>query len=339
MAYMRLLVSNLCNFSCKYCHVFKLTKNESPLKVMDFETMDFSIKSFIEILKRYGDTSLILSLYGGEPLINKKNLSKAIEKYGREYDGVKIDYILNTNGSLLTEEIADFFKKYDLDLHISVDGKKEIHDQNRVDKFNKGTFDRVESALQLIKERKVKAQINSFVFPENINNLCDIVDIAKKFGIPRIYLDLFYDTQGRWLSSDIVSKKYFEAYKYGLQNDVHIGGPWSLIFIRHSKISHPVMNAPKIKVNVEGKFFFGIDPCMEHLSPPENLNYEDFTKIFKIVQNKFYILISENCKYCFLRKSCNGSMINQFMYHTRLNKGWKRSCESAKEIIKLIKNS
>lgn len=339
MAYMRLLVSNLCNFSCKYCHMFKLAKNEFPLKVMDFETMDFSIKNFIGILKRYEENSLTLSLYGGEPLINKKNLFKAIEKYGLEYDGVKLDYILNTNGILLTEEVIDFLKKYDVDLHISVDGKKEIHDKNRVDKFNKGTFDRVEPALKLIKEKKVKAQMNSFVFPENVNNLCDIVDLAKKFDIPKIYLDLFYDTQGRAISSDIVSKKYFEAYKYGLQNGVRIAGPWGFIALKYLKLNPQLVKTPKIKVTVDGKFFFSIDPRMEHLLDLKYLNYDDFTNTFKIVQNKFYALVSENCKYCFLRKSCNGLMLYQFMYHTRLDKGWKRSCESAKEIIKLIKNS
>lgn len=338
MAYLRLNVSNLCTFSCKYCHVFKLMKNKLPLKVMDFEIMDSSIKNFIEILKRYGENFLTLSVYGGEPLINKKNLFRIIEKYGNEHAGVKLDWWVYTNGSLITEEILDFFKRYNVDIHISVDGAKETHNKNRVDKFNKGTFDRVESALELIKAKKVRAQINSFVFPENINNLSDMVDIAKRFDINRVHIDMFYDTQERAISSDIISKKYFEAYKYGLKNGVYVFGPWSRILRRYLKQDHQPHKTPSINITVNGKFSFFLYPLMEPIDL-KYLNYNDIIDSYSEAYNKFFALVRDNCKYCFLRKSCNGSMIYGFMYHTMLNKGWKRSCESIKEIIKLIKNS
>lgn len=297
--------------------------------------MDFSIKNFIQILKKQDETFLTMSIYGGEPLINKKNLFKAIEKYKNEYQGIKINWVVNTNGSLLTEKIVDFFKKYDVDVHLSVDGFEEIHNQNRIDKFNKGTFVKAEKALHLIKQKKVRAQINSFVFPENLNNLFDLIGLAKKFDIQRIYLDLFYDTQKRAIHSGILSKKYFGAYKYGLKEGVKISGPWTRAFLGYTGKKQRIRKTPRITVTAEGKFFFGCNPLMEPLDL-NNLRYDLFIDNFKKIANQFEELVESNCKYCFLRKSCAGSMINQFRYHTRLNNGWKRSCESAKEIIKLI---
>lgn len=338
MAYLRLNISNLCNFSCKYCHVFKLVENKAPMKVMDYETMCYAIEHFIEIIRKHNENSLTLSIYGGEPLINKHNLFRVIEKYQNTYNGIGIEWFVNTNGSLLTEEVADFFKEHNVDVHLSADGFKEIHNMNRVDKFGKGTFDRVEKALSLIKQNNLKAQINSFVFPENINNLIDIVNLAKKYGIRRIYLDLFYDSQNREIRSGTMSAKYFEAYAYGLKNGVHISGPWTPIFKRYTRKNEAFdkKRVPTIDVTVEGRYFFKCSPRMEPLTL-DKLNDNDFISNWKQNMEQFRALVDNNCKYCFLKKSCDGRIISQFQYHTRLSKGWKHACISTQEIIKAIK--
>lgn len=336
MAYIRLNISNLCNFSCKYCHVFNITKNKLPPKVMDYETIEFAIENFIKILKKYDENFLLISIYGGETLINKKNLFKAIEKYDNKYSDVTISWRVNTNGSLLTEEVADFFKVHNIDVHLSVDGFEETHNKNRVDKFGKGTFDRVEKALDLIKQKGLKAQINSFVFPENIDKLPELIDLAKSFNINRIYLDLFYDTQNRDISPFIIAKKYFKAYKYGRENGISISGPWMKIFKRHFKKGSSSNKAPVINVTVDGKFLFNIRPTMTPLDL-KHLNYDDLKDAYTMASSQLDKITEGNCRFCFLRKCCKGSMINQFQYHTKLNEGWEKACISTREIVKLIK--
>lgn len=336
MAYLRLNISSLCNFSCKYCHVFKINKNKPQSKVMDYDIMDFSIKNYLDILKKHDENSLFISIYGGETLINKKNLFRIIEKYNNSYQDVSINWMVNTNGSLLTDEVADFFKKYNTDVHLSADGFEETHNKNRIDKFGKGTFGLVEKALFLIKQKGVKSQINSFVFPENVNRLFEIVDLAKKFSINRIYLDLFYDTQNRELSSSMISKKYFDVYEYGLKNSIFISGPWTRVFRKDIKRGYH-NRMPSINITVDGKFFFNCCPTMKPLDL-EHLNYGDFMNAYTQALHQFKELTYNNCGYCFLRKSCNGTMISQFQYHTGLETGWKNVCRSTREIIKLIKN-
>lgn len=342
MAYLRLNISNLCNFSCKYCHVFKLIDNQVPMKVMDYETMGSYIEDFIKILDVNNEKNLILSIYGGEPLINKKNLFRIVEKYGNSHNGISINWMVNTNGSMFTEEVAEFFKTHDLDVHLSADGFEETHNKNRIDKFGKKTFDKVEKALSLVQKHKVRAQINSFIFPENINNLFEIIDLAKKFGIHRIYLDLFYDTQERAMKPGTFSQKYFEAYKHGLANGVRISGPWTKALTAYTtgsltKNSSNKNHAPSINVTADGKFFYNINPKMQPLSV-ENLKYEKFMANYHTSEEWFKTVVKENCSYCFLREACKGTVITNFQYHTRLDKGWKRACLSTRELIKLIKN-
>lgn len=339
MAYLRLLVSNLCNFACKYCHVFRITKNTYPVKVMDFDTMAFSIENFIQILKKNNESSLTISNYGGETLTNKKNLFKAIEKYKNRYDGVDIEWWISTNGSLLTEEVADFLKKYDAEIHISADGFEETHNKNRVDQFGKGTFDRVEKALYLIRQKKLRAHINSFIFPENINNLFELVDLAKKFNIPRIYLDLLFDTQGRETPPLLLSRKYFEVYNYGLKNNIRVVGSWSRLFNRDFfRLKTLRGRTPSTVVTVEGKIFFNHCPTMEPLDLKYLSDYDAFTSNYKKISIQFRELVNTNCKYCFLKDTCSGLMINQFRYHTKLNKGWEKACETVRRIIKLTQD-
>ena len=335
MVWLRLNVSNLCNFSCKHCHVFKITDNILPKKLMSYETMDYTISTFIDLMNQNNQKNLTLSIYGGETLLNKKNLFKAIEKYGNNYSGIRIYWIVNTNGSLLTEEIAEFFKKHNIDVHISCDGYEKIHNLNRVDKFGKGTFEKVEKALKLIKKHNLKAQINSFIMPESFNNLKDIVDIAKNYNIDRIYLDLFYSNS--MLDSKEIVEMYFEVYSYGLANNVRVHGPWSSVLTRYLNNEKAYSSIPSINVNVDDSFFFNRYPMTRHLK----LNIKNFRDI---INSKRYTLFldsvnsyfNKECKGCYLFNSCFGSAITQYQYHVIKKQGFEESCEFTRNVIKVL---
>ena len=371
MVWLRLNISNLCNFSCKHCHVFKITDNILPKKLMSYETMDYAISTFIDLMNQNNQKNLTLSIYGGETLLNKKNLFKAIEKYGNNYSGVNIYWIVNTNGSLLNEEIAEFFKKHNIDVHISCDGYEKIHNLNRVDKFGSGTFEKVEKALKLIKKHNLKAQINSFIMPENFNKLKDIVDIAKKYSINRIYLDLFYSNV--MLDSKEIVERYFEVYSYGLANNVRVHGPWSSVLNRYledetktgafrhqmkarqeipkirtvktemssyfrylnNEKSHS--SIPSINVNVDDSFFFNRYPMTRHLK----LNIKNFKDIINSKRYKLFLdsvnsYFNKECKDCYLFNSCFGSAITQYQYHVIKKQGFEESCEFTRDVIEVL---
>jgi len=302
---------------------------------MSYETMDFAISNYIDLLKKFNQKNLTISIYGGEPLLNKKNLFKIIEKYGNNHDGIEFYWIVNTNGSLLTEEDAIFLKKHNIDVHISCDGYAEIHNQNRVDKFGNGTFEKTKKALELAKKHNPKSQINSFMMPENIDNLKDLVDIAKKYNIDRIYLDLFYSKD--ILDSKKVVEKYFEAYSYGKKNNIKVHGPWSNIlsnYLGNKKI--PYSQLPSINVNVDDTFFFNMYPMTRKFK----FNIKNLKKIINSKRYNVFVksvnsYFNKKCKDCFLYNSCFGSAITQYQYHVIKKEGFEESCEFTKEIVKI----
>src|SRR5262249_38713531 len=45
--------------------------------------------------------------------------------------GKKVDFSLTTNGTLLTDEIIEFFQEHRFGITVSIDGPKELHDKRR----------------------------------------------------------------------------------------------------------------------------------------------------------------------------------------------------------------
>lgn len=102
-----------CNLRCKYCYQnFERDKGTGADKVKDLEAFKKRIdKKFV--------------LFGGEPLVTDKEKLEDLLQYGkREYGGSGIQ----TNGSLIDDEIIEMFKKYNVHVGISIDGKSELND-------------------------------------------------------------------------------------------------------------------------------------------------------------------------------------------------------------------
>jgi len=295
--------------------------------------MDLALKQYLTMLKVKKIKGIKVSIYGGEPLLNKKNLFGLIEKYGGRYRGINLEWIVNTNGSLLTEQDILFFKKYNVDIHLSCDGFERTHNQNRIDKLGHGTFQKTKKALVLIKKRKVSSQINSFVMPENIEHLKEIVEIAKKFGIKRIYLDLFYAP--KMMNASKVTEKYFEVYEYAKSQGVELFGPWNEVcenYLSGQHFKYPAM--PSVDVNVDGSWSFARIPQNNLI---RTFKLDDFRN--KFILNQYTHLISrakryldKECQKCSLKEFCFGKAIFQYQYHTKKVRGWQEVCRFMRQM-------
>ena len=68
-------------------------------------------------------------------------------------------HTMQTNGTLLNDEWAAFFKEHNFLLGISLDGPRELHDVYRVDKGGQPTFDRVMRGLRLLQKHGVEYNV------------------------------------------------------------------------------------------------------------------------------------------------------------------------------------
>ena len=63
--------------------------------------------------------------------------------------------MLQTNGTLLTDEWCLFLKKHDFMVGISLDGPQAIHDRYRRDRKGNGSFEKAMQGLRLLQKHQV----------------------------------------------------------------------------------------------------------------------------------------------------------------------------------------
>jgi len=98
---------------------------------------------------------VVVAWQGGEPTMMgleffRRSMALA-ERYRRP--GQQITYTVQTNGTLLDDEWAAFFKEHGFLVGLSIDGPAAIHDTYRVDKGGKGSFGRVMKGLATLQRR------------------------------------------------------------------------------------------------------------------------------------------------------------------------------------------
>ncbi len=79
----------------------------------------------------------------------------------------KVNYSLQTNGTMLDDEWCTFFKKNDFLIGLSCDGPAENHDAYRVDKGGKGSFNQVKRGWDLLQKHEVDTNILCAVHAAN----------------------------------------------------------------------------------------------------------------------------------------------------------------------------
>jgi len=147
------LLSEDCNMRCTYC----FEHGGFNQKSMSKEIARLSIEMLIQNAKREGLDRISVTLFGGEPLMNFETVKFIIEflMVKRKADNIGVGVTLITNGTILTEEMADFFRRTGpevaLNIQLSVDGIKEVHDKCRIFKGGGGTFDVIEEKIPLWK--------------------------------------------------------------------------------------------------------------------------------------------------------------------------------------------
>ena len=130
-----------CNLNCKYCFVVQQPKQMTLETAID--AVDFYARSAIAEGQEPSVT-----FFGGEPMLKYKEIIVPTVKHIRATYG---DYYISitTNGTLLNEEVYEFFKANNVDMLLSLDGNQETQDFNRPYHSGKGSFDDIDVDMHL----------------------------------------------------------------------------------------------------------------------------------------------------------------------------------------------
>ena len=145
-----------CNLACKYCYY--LEKNNlyqnTPRHLMSDEMLEQFTREYIEAQTM---PQVLFTWHGGEPLMRSIDFyKKALELQKKYAHGKQIDNVIQTNGTLLTDEWCEFFAQNHWLVGISIDGPQEYHDHYRVTPAGKPSWEKVMQGISLLKKHRVE---------------------------------------------------------------------------------------------------------------------------------------------------------------------------------------
>lgn len=148
-----LQVTQNCNLRCEYCAYSGGYKNRLHSDKRMSESIAIDAIDFLINHSKDSD-SVSIGFYGGEPLLEFETIKKCIEYAVEHIEGKCLYFNITTNGTLLKDEIVDFFVKYKVLVTISLDGPEKIHNKNR--KYvgsQKGSFAKIITNLRMIQRK------------------------------------------------------------------------------------------------------------------------------------------------------------------------------------------
>jgi uncharacterized protein len=135
-------VSHDCNLRCGYCYA-DYGRYGGDFGIMTEEMAVQHCEHFFSQLG--GSKSLHVTFFGGEPLMNMPVVFAA-HKFVKERaaaEGRKVTFGLTTNGTLLTDELTNFFAREKFTITVSIDGPPDINDRLRPLQEGGGSYERI----------------------------------------------------------------------------------------------------------------------------------------------------------------------------------------------------
>ncbi|MEN2787554.1 dynobactin maturation radical SAM/SPASM protein DynA [Sphingomonas qilianensis] len=173
--------THICNISCRYCY-----NEDTRAPIMTRETLVKVIEqTFAVPCSGPQRTRYDFIWHGGEPLVPGLSFYKdVIDLQHRHANGRRFENTMQTNGLLINDDWATFFKANRFNVSISIDGPKHLNDQTRIDLRGRGTFDRVSRSLEILRRCKVPFGVCVVITRANESFVDDIYDFLVAERLP-----------------------------------------------------------------------------------------------------------------------------------------------------------
>lgn len=188
------IFNRTCNLKCPYC-IVKYTKNENQTKVK--KTREERIKRLLNCIDQVLQNSESAKAWtgrimfnGGEILLEWETIKSVVNYIKSRYPRAQVEYDINTNATLINEEIARFLAENQFKtIGISIDGYAESHNKTRYYRDGTGSFDDVMRGLNIL-NKYLPHPIESYqgtLTCEHDINIAKLMDM-KNYGFKRARL-------------------------------------------------------------------------------------------------------------------------------------------------------
>lgn len=317
-------ITNKCNLNCSYCYHHNCLDEQKHLSLENLKrTLDLVSENI-----GFSD-QVAISFFGGEPLTEPGLINDACSLLDLFFQrcGIKPRYSVTTNGTLISDTILELLIKKNMNITVSFDGFRKLHDTYRVFKdTGKGSFSIVKNNLAQF-SKYLPVTIRPTLFPrKEFLDLIYLDRMAKKVGASNLLVNLV-STNNSNKKSDLAKVKEsianfckyaFECFRNKeailLSNlllplkEIHFG--------LQSLLRFPCQaGGPKLALSVDGRLHichrFVTEQGFEIISYG-NKRFIDKRLTFlwsHSIENR-----GKKCNNCWMRFYCGGDC-----YHTSLN--------------------
>jgi len=316
-----------CNLHCTYCY-----KGDKPDKTMSLDTFTsvlYKVITYNENRKR----SSSFVWHGGEPtMVGVKFYEKAFEYIETLECKHKVSHTLQTNGTLLTDELLDLFAEYKVSLGVSLDGPAEYHNRMRPFRNGSPTYEKVLDGIQRAKAKGVEVGLLMSITNDNSLYIKEMFEYARQnkftFGLNPVTADLHSMHTGIEVTPENYLRACIEVYDlWFYQKDFSIqanpGFGVTKLLLSKNRLSDCFMSENCqmhfISIGPEGDTY----PCNRFYGVREyklgNIVKDDFEKIMSSTTREYLLdrgasKINE-CNNCSISQYCNGGCMHHAVVH------------------------
>ena len=171
-----------CNLACKYCYYLEKNKlyPTAQRHLMSDEMLEQFTREYIEAQTM---NQVLFTWHGGEPLLRSIDFYRKAISLQQKYAGDRrIDNVIQTNGTLLTDEWCEFFALNHWLVGISIDGPQPDHDHYRLTAAVKPSWKKVMQGIKLLKKHGVEWNAMAVVNAYNVNHPMEFYRFFKENG-------------------------------------------------------------------------------------------------------------------------------------------------------------
>ena len=330
----------LCNMNCDMCYV-RLSREE-----MERQGRLRTADEWLEIGRQMKDAGvLFLLLTGGEPFLypDFKRLYLGLRQMG-------MILTINTNGTLIDEELAEFFGKYKpRRVNITLYGTDEETYAELC--HYPGGYERTLRGIRLLRERGVDVKVGGSLTRANKDDLDRLLDVEKELGIPvRVDTYMMPATRERELPYNMQSRlgpeEAARARIHALKREM---GPELFPQYVHQSVymadhPEPAESKPGHMACMAGQCSFTINwqgemrPCVMLSEPAVSVFEAGFEDAWKyIVEETGKILLNAKCSTCHLCHLCRTCAASALLEAGSYDAVPEYMCRYAEESLRLLR--
>jgi len=171
-----------CNLNCSYCYYLDKQRlyPDNGNSIPD----DLLEQYIVQHISACNGSEIFFSWHGGEPTLAGLEFFKRVISLQHKHlpANHRIFNGLQTNGTLLNAEWADFLKRENFVVGISLDGPEEFHSLNRLRRDGRSAFEATLRGYRILLESEIHCEILCVVNSANVSHPLEVYRFFKELN-------------------------------------------------------------------------------------------------------------------------------------------------------------